>query len=134
MKTLRFVGMALLAVALCVNLSACSDDDEGQGQGGPLAGTTWRIATSEEGAGMVGIEITFRSDGTFAMSRDGWAYSKWSLDGDVLTLTVGESGPDDYMEGTVIINGDDATYTYHWGDVDGEWEDNVSYTMTLRKQ
>ena len=28
MKTLRFIGMALLAVVLCVNLTACSDDDE----------------------------------------------------------------------------------------------------------
>lgn len=28
MKTLRFIGMALLAIVLCVNFSACSDDDE----------------------------------------------------------------------------------------------------------
>ena len=28
MKTLRFLGMALLAVIMCVNLTACSDDDE----------------------------------------------------------------------------------------------------------
>lgn len=28
MKTLRFIGMALLAVVLCVNFAACSDDDE----------------------------------------------------------------------------------------------------------
>lgn len=28
MKTLRFIGMALLAVVLCVNFAACSDDDD----------------------------------------------------------------------------------------------------------
>ena len=28
MKTLRFIGTALLAVVLCVNFAACSDDDD----------------------------------------------------------------------------------------------------------
>ena len=28
MKTLRFIGMAILAVVLSVNFVACSDDDE----------------------------------------------------------------------------------------------------------
>lgn len=28
MKTLRFIGMALLAVVMCVNFAACSDNDE----------------------------------------------------------------------------------------------------------
>ena len=28
MKTFRFIGMALLAVVMCVNFAACSDDDE----------------------------------------------------------------------------------------------------------
>lgn len=32
MKTLRFIGMALLAVVLCVNFAACSDDDEPNGE------------------------------------------------------------------------------------------------------
>lgn len=28
MKTLRFIGMAILAVTLCANFTACSSDDE----------------------------------------------------------------------------------------------------------
>lgn len=28
MKTFRLIGMALLAVVMCVNLASCSDDDE----------------------------------------------------------------------------------------------------------
>lgn len=28
MKTLRFLGMVLLAMVLCVNFAACSDDDD----------------------------------------------------------------------------------------------------------
>lgn len=38
MKTLRFLGMALLAMILCVNLAACSDDDEEKGESGNLNG------------------------------------------------------------------------------------------------
>ena len=28
MKTLRYVGMAVLAIMLCVNFTACSDDED----------------------------------------------------------------------------------------------------------
>ena len=28
MKTFRLIGMALLAVVMCVNFASCSDDDE----------------------------------------------------------------------------------------------------------
>lgn len=31
MKTLKYLGMALLSMALCVNFSACSDDDDDKG-------------------------------------------------------------------------------------------------------
>lgn len=34
MKTLRFAGMALLAVVVCMALAACGDDDEPNGNGG----------------------------------------------------------------------------------------------------
>lgn len=40
MKTLRFIGMALLAIVLCVNFSACSDDDE-DSLPSSIAGTEW---------------------------------------------------------------------------------------------
>lgn len=33
MKTLRFAGMALLAVVVCMGLTACGDDDEPNGDG-----------------------------------------------------------------------------------------------------
>ena len=33
MKTFRFIGMALIAVFMCVNFTACSDDDGGNGGG-----------------------------------------------------------------------------------------------------
>ena len=32
MKTFRFIGMALLAIVMCVNFASCSDDEEEQGE------------------------------------------------------------------------------------------------------
>ncbi|MGN0225465.1 MAG: hypothetical protein ACI4A7_05230 [Prevotella sp.] len=48
MKTLRYIGMVILAVVLCVNLAACSDDDDEAGADTSLIGTTWRITASNE--------------------------------------------------------------------------------------
>ena len=132
MKTFKSIGIALLAVIVCVNLAACSDDDDEPGN--TLSGTTRKIMSSSEDGGMAGIEVTFRPNGTLEMSRNGWTYANWSLNGDVLTLTVGESAPDDFMKGTISINENTATYVYHWGDVEGEWEDEDNYTMILQKQ
>ena len=28
MKTFRFIGMALIAIVMCVNFTSCSDDDK----------------------------------------------------------------------------------------------------------
>ena len=61
MKTLRYVGMAVLAIMLCVNFTACSDDEDEEKQPttppeetpappqeetpatpATLAGTTWK--------------------------------------------------------------------------------------------
>ena len=122
-----------MALVLSVGIVACSDDDD-DNKSNALVGTTWKIMSASEDNGLVGIEITFKSDGTFVMSRDGWTYAKWSLKGETLTLTVGEGMPDDYMKGAISIDGNNASYTYHWGDVEGEWEDEDSYTMTLQKQ
>lgn len=32
MKTFRLIGMALLAIVMCVNFTSCSDDEEEQGE------------------------------------------------------------------------------------------------------
>lgn len=44
MKTLRFIGMALIAVVMCVNFAACSDDEEEDksGDAASLIGT-WKV-------------------------------------------------------------------------------------------
>ena len=50
MKTLRFFGMALVAVILSVNFVACSDDDDESSNAASLVGT-WKIvkSVSDEG-------------------------------------------------------------------------------------
>lgn len=43
MKPLRFIGMAILAVVLCVNFVSCSDDDENDSLPSSIAGTEWTV-------------------------------------------------------------------------------------------
>lgn len=38
MRTLRLIGMAIVAVIMCVNFTACSDDDDDEEQGGGTTG------------------------------------------------------------------------------------------------
>ena len=46
MKTFRFIGMALLAIVMCVNFASCSDDDEEeQGETYSIEGT-WLLQSS----------------------------------------------------------------------------------------
>lgn len=76
MKTLRFIGMALLAVILCVNLAACSDDDEPEQGNNPLIGT-WISEPSTVDIQHSYYRIVFNSNGTATgsfMGSDGVDY------------------------------------------------------------
>ena len=46
MKTFRFIGMALLAIVMCVNFASCSDDEEEQGETYSIEGT-WLLQSSK---------------------------------------------------------------------------------------
>jgi len=129
-KYLQFFFVALFA-AMSFTLTACSDDDDDDKS--PLAGTTWKIMTSEEDAEHVGATFTFNADGTMK-NPFGWTYAKWTLNGDVLKIVVGEGEADDMMIGEIEFSGQHATYKYHWKDFDGEWSGDETYTMTLQKQ
>ena len=46
MKTFRLIGMALLAIVMCVNFTSCSDDEEEQGETFNIEGT-WLLQSSK---------------------------------------------------------------------------------------
>ena len=65
MKTFRMIGMALVAILMCVNVASCSsDDDEKEPDAFSLVGT-WVM---EEGD-MDGWTVVFRADGT---GKESW--------------------------------------------------------------
>ena len=61
MKTLRFIGMALIAVIMCVNFVACSDDDEEEANAA-IEGT-WKYSSSSD-EDMRSGSFTFKSNGS----------------------------------------------------------------------
>ena len=135
---------SLVAVTLCVFMTmaftSCSDDDDEPGNKS-LAGTSWIILSNvDDSNGMasdeiVGLTMSFQKDGNIKFTPAyGWTYAKWSLSGNVLKLILGEDEADDYMEGTLVINGNNATYKYSWYDCDGKWGGDDHYTMTLQKK
>lgn len=143
--------MALLAVVLCVNFTACSKDDErqnnGQQTGGNttedtsaggnttegslnLKGATWRIIESNEfGEGMI---LTFKKDGTITFSPyENWKIT-YSQTGNTLKVIFHDEG--DYMKGELSSNGKTVTYVYKWYELDGTEEDSDYYYIKLQKQ
>lgn len=73
MKTLRYIGMALLAVILCVNTTACSDDND-ENSSIPtlvdLVGSVWS-GTDPEG---YNVEVTIESATTISVAVSGNGY------------------------------------------------------------
>jgi|Cm827metagenome_2_1110796.scaffolds.fasta_scaffold14467_1 uncharacterized lipoprotein YehR (DUF1307 family) len=59
MKTFRFIGMALIAIVMCVNFTSCSDDDNEDSNVSKLIGTWYEVNSEEEQ-----ICFTFNSDGS----------------------------------------------------------------------
>lgn len=128
MKTLRLVGMALVAVLMCVNLAACSDDEESEETS--IVGT-WKYSSSYEGNGT----FTFKSNGSLVWDdgEETTSNHTYTLTGSELKIIFNDN--DDYTLGTFTMNGKNATYKYNWYDC----ESNEKYTssectMTLTKQ
>lgn len=68
MKTFRFIGLTLLSIMLCVNLTACSDDEEEKDLG--FIGT-WEGRFTYPGDGYQIITLTFTTDGKYTKKRVG---------------------------------------------------------------
>lgn len=115
MKTLRYIGIALLAVILCANFVACSDDEnEPEMTSTTLADTTWKIVsvTPNDELGLEGLTITFNANLTVTFNpyfED--PFTHYILNGNILVLNYGlDDDSDDYIEGVLTINGNSATY------------------------
>lgn len=132
MKPLRFIGMAILAVVLCVNFVSCSDDDdEPQVTPATLPRTTWKITASDEN-GMEGATFTFNEDKSVTVNPSMWSKVTYSVSENNLKIVFND---DDYIEGTISINGNTATYQYKWYDIDGTVHGSgTQHSMTLQKQ
>ena len=157
-KTIFYLSlMATLLVSSFV-LGSCSnnDEDEPEKPSNPLVGTWTVISTDdndEESAITYITSLTFKDDGsiigtwsnadewdTFKRNPDGSVtplnyYMRYTLNENSLRIDMGEDHPDDdSLLGTITFSGKNATYTYHWLDYYGEWEDDIVYTIKLKKQ
>lgn len=130
MKTLRFIGMALIAVIMCVNFVACSDDEEEEANAA-IEGT-WKYSSSSD-EDMRSGSFTFKSNGGLIWDdgEESSSNCSYTLNGSNLKIILNQ---DDYIEGMITISKNQATYKYTWHDYAGEWDDDTEYTMTLVKQ
>ena len=116
MKTLRLIGMALLSIVMSVSFIACSNDDgDNKKASTKLVGTTWKVTSvdnaDEDFNGWTNVTATFNENGTVTFNPNtGWNYTRWTLNDKTLKIVVGEDAADDYIEGTISINGKSATW------------------------
>ena len=104
MKTIRFIGVALLTVLLSVSFTACGGDDKDEpgGNSNPLVGT-W-LGTSDDGYSSENCKIVFNSNGTGTFSE--WKEGSSNIDtddfnysysGSTLTIDWGDGSPENWV-------------------------------------
>lgn len=138
MKKTSFILSLLLGLFVTTfALTACGSDDDngGGGNSNPIVGT-WTIkGFTGEADDLDFTSITFKSNGDVDYpGKESGYYMKWTASGNTLRIDMGEGKADDAIIGTYTINGNTATYSYHWMDSDGKWEDDTVYTMILEKK
>ena len=122
--------MAIFAVVMCVNFTACSDDNENEVVTSAIVGT-WSY-TSNADEDMRSGKFTFNGDGSLIWEDDEISSDcSYTLTNDELKIILNH---DDYLEGTISFSDKQAIYKYTWHDYAGEWSDDTEYTMTLVKQ
>lgn len=137
MKTLRLIEMALLAIVMSVSFIACSNEEASTS----LVGTTWKVTSVDNGDvslnDLTNVTVTFNENGTVTFNpKTVHTYTLWTLNDNTLKIVLGEDEADDYIEGTISINGKSATWDCYWADVYGQWthKDEPHATVHLQKQ
>ncbi len=103
---------------MSVSFIACSSDDDDNNDS--LAGTTWKVTSVDNAVGEFkywpGATATLNADGTVTFNpKNAWTYAQWTLKDNTLKIVIGEGHPDDYIEGTLSVNGNSATWDCYWG-------------------
>ena len=99
MKTLRFIGMAIIAVIMSVNFAACSSDDDDENKSdSPLVGTWMMTKSIKDGHTRIpgqngfdsGLGLVFSANGTFynLVENEKVEEGKYSYDEKGNTLTL----------------------------------------------
>ena len=99
MKTLRFIGMAIIAVIMSVNFVACSSDDDDENKSdSPLVGTWIMTKSIKDGRTRIpgqngfdgGLGLVFSANGTFykLVENEKAEDGKYSYDEKGNTLTL----------------------------------------------
>ena len=107
------------------------------GNSGPLAGTTWKITSSTDDGVFPGISLTFHEDKTVTTdSPDFTVGLTYEAKGNTLKIVWLWGGAyNEYMEGPLTIEGNTATYTFNWFNMDGSCNTiDDPRTLTLQKQ
>ena len=125
MKTLRAIGMALLAVFVCVNFAACSDDDDAPQPLADLVGTVWAGTSPFTGYGVevsVGggskcVVKVYKPNSSEVYDREECGYT---YDESTGAFTCGYSG----YTITGWVSGNTMTFTDEYG----------TYTLTRKAQ
>lgn len=130
MRTFRLLGMALLAIVMCVNFTACSSDDDEKEETGTNIVGTWKYTSSEDGTG----SFTFKSNGGLVWDdgEETTSNHTYQLNGKDLKIIFNDN--DDYTLGTFTIAGNKATYKYYWYDYATNKKGDKECSMSLTKQ
>lgn len=135
MKTLRLIGMAVIAIIMSANFAACSDDDDKRSN--PVIGT-WEVIgdDSDEVSNDIGDIYTFYDNGT---ALHEWSYVSnnteykdshiynYKLDSDNTILYIDYDDGDGYEDYSIKFTNNLMTWTYTSRD------DGKTYTMTLKR-
>ncbi|MBS1438444.1 MAG: hypothetical protein HP007_11865 [Bacteroides sp.] len=92
MKTLRFIGMAVLAVVMSVNFTSCSDDDE-PGSENPIGGKNKRLVQDMEQEDPNDISY-------YHYNADGWLEEVTKSDNESVKYSYSTKNGKTYVKGT----------------------------------
>lgn len=156
MKTIRFIGMALIAMLMCMNFTACSsDDDENGGDNNSIVGF-WKITSydddffdneEEHNANpekIVYLEFTSSNEVHPYNAKKQYMADAWSgktyytISGTILEIDLNCKGSypnhkiDDLMKGSFSLSNNRVNWNYKWSSDGDSWSDE-NYSMVLER-